>query len=103
MLDDTYPLHLWQGRSKREELRGREAAGSPAGEPGPAFVPCPARGHSTSIVPGLPGKMGGVPCEIFPYSKTASELGSEGGDDTDIQKKKKNTHTPPSQTIPAVC
>lgn len=97
LLDDTYPLHLWQGRSKREELRSREAVGSPAGEPGPAFVPCPARGHSTSIVPGLPGKMGGVPCEIFPYSKTASELGSEGGTTQTFKKKKIHTHPPAKQ------
>lgn len=42
--------------------------------------------------------MGGVPCEIFPYSKTASELGSKEGM---IQTFEKNTHThPPAKQYP---
>lgn len=78
LLDDTYPRHLWQGRSQRgEPVHSRGAAGSPAQEP--AFVSCPTRRHSTGIVPELPGKMGGVPCEIFPYGKTASELRTKEG------------------------
>lgn len=99
LLDDTCPLHLWQGRSQRREpVHSRGAAGSPAREP--AFVPCPTPGHSIGIVPGLPGKMGGVPCEIFPYSKTASELGSKEGTIQTFEKI--HIHTP-SQTIPTVC
>lgn len=99
LLDDTCPLHLWQGRSQRgEPVHSRGAAGSPAREP--AFVPCPTLGHSIGIVPGLPGKMGGVPCEIFPYSKTASELGSKEGTIQTFEKI--HIHTP-SQTIPTVC
>lgn len=91
LLDDTYTLHLWQGRSQRgEPVHSRGAAGSPAREP--AFVPCPTRGHSTGIVPGLPGKMGGVPCEIFPYTKTASELGSKEGTIQTFEKI--HIHTP---------
>lgn len=91
LLGDTYPLHLWRGRShRREPVHCRGAAGSPAREP--AFVPCPTRGHSTGIVPGLPGKMGGDPCEIFPYSKTTSQLGSKEGTIQTFEKI--HIHTP---------
>lgn len=82
----------------KEGIRGESlstAARSPRREPGPAFVPCPAQGHSTGIVPELPGKMGGVPREIFPYSKTVSELGSKGG--TTQTFKKIHTHPPAKQ------
>lgn len=84
------PCTCGKGGVRGESVHSRGAAGSPAREP--AFVPCPARGHSTGIVPGLPGKMGGVPCEIFPYTKTASELGSKEGTIQTFEKI--HIHTP---------